>query len=252
MSVSINYSGRLGNNLFQYVSAYIFAKKFGFKITSNVVENVFNLPTLNGKVFSEQIIEVNDDNFIELLNSDTLEKAHYKFIGYYQLRDFIQQYGNEIKSLFNLNFTSLNKNEVFVAYRIGDISGERQMLPIEYYIDALTKINAPSGFITSDTPNHPNVLELSNRFNLKIYNESPLQTIDFAKNFNNLVLSEGSFSWWMGFLSSAENIYYNERPRFWHGDIFVIPEWKSLKYDWDPSCIGPNHKLICNKIIKYE
>ena len=126
------------------------------------------------------------------------------------------------------------------------------MLPFEYYEDALTKINPTSGYITSDTPDHPNVLRLIEKFNLKNYNESPLETIDFAKNFNNLVLSEGSFSWWMGFLSSAENVYYNERPRFWHGDMFVIPEWKPLKYDWDTSCLTPNNVLKCNKIVKYE
>ena len=32
MSVSIIYNGRLGNNLFQYVSAYFFAKKFNLKL----------------------------------------------------------------------------------------------------------------------------------------------------------------------------------------------------------------------------
>jgi len=250
--VSIQYSGRLGNNLFQYVAAYIFAKKFGFNISSGVVENKFDLPLLNGESIGGNIIDVDDNNFMFLLESETLEQAHYRFVGYYQNRDFILKYGPEIKSLFNLTFTEVPKDQVFVAYRIGDINGERQMLPIEYYQDALRKIGANSGFITSDSPNHPNVIQLANEFNLLIYNESPIETIDFAKNFNNLVLSEGSFSWWMGFLSSAENIYYNERPRFWHGDMFVLPEWKPLKYDWDPTCVGPNHKLKCNKIIKYE
>ncbi len=251
MSVSINYSGRLGNNLFQYVAAYIFAKKFNLKITSSIVENIFDLPSLVGDVTSDNIIDVDDNNFMTLLESESLTQAHYHFLGYYQNRDFILKYKNEIKSLFNLKFTDIPKDEVFVAYRIGDINGERQMLPIEYYREALQNIGCDKGYITSDTPNHPNVIQLSIEFNLIIYNNSPIETIDFAKNFNNLVLSEGSFSWWMGFLSSAENIYYNERRRFWHGDMFVIPEWKALKYDWDQTCINPNNKLNCNKIIKY-
>jgi len=247
--ISITYSGRLGNNLFQYVAAYIFAKKFNLKISSVIVENNFDLPSLSGDVTGGNIIDVDDNNFMTLLESESLTPYHYRFVGYYQNREFILKYRNEIKSLFKLNFTNFPKDEVFVAYRIGDINGERQMLPIEYYQEALRNINVKSGYITSDTLYHPNVVQLANEFNLKIYNKSPLETIDFAKNFNNLVLSEGSFSWWMGFLSSAENIYYNERPRFWHGDMFVIPEWKSLKYDWDHTCIGPNNKLKCNKII---
>jgi hypothetical protein len=154
--------------------------------------------------------------------------------------------------MFNLSYLPNTKDEVFVAYRIGDINGIRQMLPYEYYEDALTKINPISGYITSDTPDHPNVLRLIEKFNLKNYNGSPLETIDFAKNFNNLVLSEGSFSWWIGFLSNAKNIYFNDRERFWHGDMFVIPEWKPLKYDWDPSCVGVNNILKCKKIKKHE
>lgn len=250
--VSISYSGRLGNNLFQYVAAYIFAKKFNFKISSDIVENKFNLPSLNGINETNVIIDVDDNNFMTLLNSEKLENAHYRFIGYYQIKEFILEYGDKIKELFTLNFKNTSKDEVFVAYRIGDISGIRQMLPIEYYKEALREINPIGGYITSDTPDHPNVMELIKEFNLKIYNESPLDTIDFAKNFNNIILSEGSFSWWMGFLSLAENIYYNERPRFWHGDMFVLPEWKPLKYDWDQYCIGSNNILKCNKFIKYE
>jgi hypothetical protein len=247
--VSITYAGRLGNNLFQYVAAYIFAKKYNLKISSSIVENNFDLPSLAGDVTGGIIVDVDDTNFMSLLESESLTPAHYRFIGYYQNKDFILKYRNEIKSLFKLIFTDISKDEVFVAYRIGDINGERQMLPIEYYQEALRNVNAKSGYITSDTLDHPNVVQLAKEFNLKIYNKSPLETIDFAKNFNNLVLSEGSFSWWMGFLSNAENIYYNERPRFWHGDMFVIPEWKALKYDWDQTCVGPNNKLKCNKII---
>jgi hypothetical protein len=249
MSVSINYSGRLGNNLFQYVAAYIFAKKFNLKISSGVVENKFDLPLLTGEETGGPIIDVDDSNFMRLLESESITPAHYRFVGYYQNRDFILKNRDEIKSLFNLTFTDTPNDQVFVAYRIGDINGERQMLPIEYYREALQNIRCHDGYITSDTPDHPNVLQLANEFNLKIYNESPLETIDFAKNFNNLVLSEGSFSWWIGFLSNAENIYYNERPRFWHGDIFVLPEWKGLKYDWCPTCVGHNNMLKCNKII---
>lgn len=247
--VTINYKGRLGNNLFQYIAAYFFAKKFNYSMISNVVENCFILPQLNGLVYNNSELIVNDSNFLELLNSETIEPRHYIFDGFFQIKNFVLNYKNEIKSLFNLSYDEINKDEVFVMYRIGDIGGLRQMLPIEFYQDALTKISPKSGYITSDSPTHPNIIKLSKEFNLTIYNDTPIETINFAKNFNNLVLSEGSFSWWVGMLSNAKNIYYNQRERFWHGDIFVFPEWYSLNYDWDPSCYEINNKLKCNKII---
>ena len=248
--VTISYSGRLGNNLFQYIAAYIFAKKFNLKISSDIVENNFNLPSLENGMVGDTKIDVDDSNFMHLLESNSLELAHYRFVGYYQIKEFIIKYRNEIKSLFKLDYTNQYSDEVFVAYRIGDLEGLRQMLPIEYYQEALSKLNFKKGYITSDSPNHPNIIKLISEFNLEIYNALPLDKINFAKNFNNLVLSEGSFSWWMGFLSKAENIYYNERSRFWHGDIFVLPEWKALKYDWSPECFNSNNQLKCDRIVK--
>jgi hypothetical protein len=247
--VSINYDGRLGNNLFQYVAAFLFAKKFNLSLNTIFVDDKFKFPQLNGSVHVDNKLIVNDSNFLELLNSDTIEPRHYIFNGFFQIKDFVLNYKNEIKSLFDLSYDKINKDEVFVMYRIGDIGGLRQMLPIEFYQDALTKISPKSGYITSDSPTHPNVIKLSKEFNLKIYNNTPSETINFAKNFNNLVLSEGSFSWWVGILSNSKNIYYNQRERFWHGDIFVFTEWTPLHYDWSPECVVSNNKLICDKII---
>jgi hypothetical protein len=226
--VSIIYAGRLGNNFFQYAAAYIFAKKFNLTIITPPIYNIFNLPIIQGNIYDNQVIDINDDNYLSLLKSDKIENAHYRFVGFYQIKEFILEYHNEIKSIFNLKYNDVDKNLVFITYRIGDILNTKNMLPIEYYINALHSLNCSGGFISSDTLNHPNVLMLANDFNLKLYDNSPNETINFAKNFNNLILSEGTFSWWIGFLSNAKNIIYNERPRFWHGDIFVLPEWKVI------------------------
>ena len=249
MSVSIKHNGRLGNHLFQNVAAFIFAKKFNLSLNTISVDSQFNLPQLNGSVYTNNKLIVNDSNFLELLNSETIEPRHYIFDGFFQIKDFVLNYREEIKSLFNLSYDKTDKDDVFVMYRIGDIEGLRQMLPIEFYQNALNNLSSKKGYITSDSPSHPNVIKLSKEFNLTIYNDTPSETINFGKNFNNLVLSEGSFSWWIGALSNSKNIYYNQRERFWHGDIFVFPEWTPLHYDWTPECVVSNNKLICDKII---
>lgn len=247
--VTIKYNGRLGNNLFQYISALIFSKKFGLSLNTNFIDPHFNLPQSNGANYLNDKIIVNDSNFLELLSSDKIESRHYVFDGFFQIKDFVLNYKDEIKSLFNLSYEKTNREDVFVMYRIGDIGGVRQMLPLEFYENSLKNLSPKKGYISSDSPFHPNVIKLSNDFNLTIYQNSPAETIQFAKNFNNLVLSEGSFSWWIGLLSNADNIYYNQRERFWHGDIFVFPEWKPLHYDWHPDCVSINNKLLCNRII---
>jgi hypothetical protein len=254
MSVTIHYWGRLGNNIFQYIAAYLFSRKFNLKLLdgpkdfSSILKD--NLET-DGREFDNKVIEINDSNFIHMLSSDSVEDARYHFHGYYQLKEFVVNYENEIKSLFNLNYSQLNNDDdAFVFYRMGDIENQRQSIPLEYYIEALDMLKINGGYITSDSPNHQNIKLLMDKFNLKFYDNTPLETICFAKNFNNLILSEGTFSWWGGFFSNAKNIVYNKRERFWHGDIFVSPKWLSLSYDWDYKCRTDQNQLICNDFMR--
>ncbi len=121
--VTIQYAGRLGNNLFQYSAAHIFANKFNLTLNTNPPENNFGLSKLNGLINDGKTIIVDDDNFMELLSSDKIDSAHYHFTGYFQLKDFILGYHEEIKKLFNLKYRDGLIDEVFVIYRIGDING---------------------------------------------------------------------------------------------------------------------------------
>lgn len=68
------------------------------------------------------------------------------------------EYENEIINCFKPIENKID--EAFVVYRIGDIINSRQMLPIEYYRECLNDLTFSTGYITSDTPTHPNVIKL--------------------------------------------------------------------------------------------
>ena len=261
--VTTEYRGRMGNNMIQYIAAYIFAKKNNLKLISEPKHHpvgsvgsdwgsYFHLPPLYGGDSGSGKVILNDDNYIQYLNSESVGSHHYHLNGFFQTKELLYNYRDEIKNLFKLNYSDIEKDVVFVAYRIGDVEGYRQMLPKEYYIEALEMIKPKGGYITSDTINHPFVKELSDKYNLKQYiPKHPLEKIDFAKNFNNLILSEGTFSWWMCFLSKAENVIINERDFNWFGrDIFDHPKWKKLYWDYDKNSIGLNNKLVDYRPIK--
>jgi len=103
-------------------------------------------------------------------------------------------------------------------------------------------MNFNGGYISSDSINHKFCIHLIKKYNLIPINMNPSQVIDFGKNFNNIVLSEGTFSWWIGFLSQAETIICNKRDFFWHGDIF-LDRWKKLSWDYTIETIFKNYKL---------
>ena len=66
--VSIIYSGRLGNNLFQYVAAYIFAKKFKLKTTLKKKRSSFHdkyIPSIQ-KAKTELKLRLKYDSLISI------------------------------------------------------------------------------------------------------------------------------------------------------------------------------------------
>lgn len=232
--VSVNYKGGLGNKLIQHLAALIFSIKHNLKLVSqsSPFENFFlNKDEENGRV-GNNIVIINDSNFINFFESNFIESNHYVFDGFFQSKEFLQTYEYQIKELLNIHYSKQNENLVFLHYRIGDISDDRRMLPLEYFEEALSNINFNGGYISSDTIDHKFCKILITKYNLTPIKMSPMETINFGKNFKNIVLSEGTFSWWIGFLSNTNNVICNKRECFWHGDIF-LDRWKSLTWDYE-------------------
>lgn len=259
VTIEYGWGNRLGNSLLMYVAAYVFAKKHNLNFNINPllpyfplspdlphpVTTGFNEPTSSVRSkpiyttrrFEVPYIPVHDLNFLELLNAQSVPDAQYHFQHYFQLKDFVLPYKSQIRDVFDINYHPRPEKEIFVIVRLGDVAKRRQRLPLEFYKDAIERLyqqGCYGGYITSDSPNHPDVQHLIEKYNLTLYTSTvPVETINFGKDFNNIILSEGTYCWWVGVLSNAKNVYYNDRRQLfnWHGDIFVYPEWKSLCYD---------------------
>jgi len=225
--IKIIPQGRTGNLLLQNVGISIIAKKFDFSVENyshlqNSEEIGLNL--YSGNIVNSQFKKYYDSDLSNILQIDRIENGII-FDGLFQQKKFVIDYRLEILSHFNLNYEKYD-NQVFVHVRLGDVVHTNPGL--NYYQEALNKLSFQSGFISSDSPNHPIVQSLIRDYNLSIYNDSPIKIINFAKNFENLVLSKGTFSWWIGLLSKANNIIYPVNDIGWHGDIFVFEDWKSI------------------------
>lgn len=222
--IKIEYNGRLGNNLIQYAASYILAKKAGLQLDTPVYtmlatpefRAVFKINSLTGRKFNN-FIEVFDHNYFRHLRNPIRNKGYF-LKGYFQHKRLLVDCRQEILNLYKPPESDFipSKNDAFVACRLGDcLVAPRTYCSVEYIEDQLvaSRDSYDKVYVTSDTINHPPLIDLIKRYDLTIYQNGPLGNISFASQFNNLILSAGSFSYWMAYLSSAENItvYHNHR-----------------------------------------
>ena len=117
--------------------------------------------------------------------------------------------------------------QVFVHARFGDTLGRG--CPYEHY--ALCLSGFKGGYIASDSPNNSVVKALCDDFGLTLYNGTPEETIIFGSQFPNKILSRGTFSWWIGFIGSQNNVMYPNPNAYsrWNGHIFeCMQDWKRI------------------------
>lgn len=228
--IIINYKGRLGNQLFQYMTAKILSDLYERNIGNPLSTTIIKQPNIYPEFRAERGWMITDDNIVEIFNN--LDPKKHKDDLY--IETFCQS--SFISNLFNENrhhliqYNPVENNDVFVHVRLGDILDIRYNLPFEHYDSILGSINFDNGYISSDSMDHDIVRILSQKYNLKPYNNTPEETIKFASNFKYKVLSSGTFSWWIGFLGCQDNVFvpdYNKYPK-WMGDIYTIKQWNYI------------------------
>ena len=231
--ITVAKNGRLGNAMFRNCAASILSKKFDIKVEEYLKNNVLQILrpqfyTGGAKVYDNQI-DVRYTNFGKILQTDNIDYG-LNLICPCQSPTFVLNYKNEILSQFNPRYSEQHKDDLFVHVRLGDCIKNNRVPSLDYYVKGIEQAKFDGGYISSDTPSHEIVTQLLSKFNLNLYENGPAETINFAKDFGNLVLSNGTFSWWMGFLSKAKNIFYPIGGPKWCGNIFVFDEWKPIQF----------------------
>lgn len=211
MSVIVSYSGRLGNNILQYLMGKYIAYKFDLNLKTAPIglNNDFEIINNQGGRSIDEIMEVNDENILEILSQEKIDKGIH-LSGYFQSKQIFQN--EQIVSFYKNSLIPHkieNTADLFIHVRLGDIA-DKFNLPYEYYEDQISKIDYKDCFLATDSAHHPIIKNIQKKFkNIQLFNEkSPSFVMRYGANCNKLILSAGSFSFCMGFFNrGVPNVY---------------------------------------------
>ena len=102
-----------------------------------------------------------------------------------------------------------NNNDCFVHIRLGDVAGWTP--GFDYYYKLIMQFKFDNLYIATDSPGHEIIAMLRNKFpNLQIYDTNLPDIMMFGSTCKYVVLSYGSFSAVIGYLSFFSHVFYKK------------------------------------------
>ena len=237
MTTTIYGGGRLGNQIIRNIAVSIIAEKYNLcaNYSSNDLINNLGIKLFNGSNVYSTTQALHNDNYFDIYNCGNLTfnlDANHDFFQTKDITRFVYNYlhsekiktniieKNPFKPRYNSN------NDLFIHIRLTDVA---KINPgIDYYVNTINKIQFDNLYISTDEQTHTIVTTLLQLYpSAKIIDYDEINTFQYASTCKNIILSHGTFSAVIGYLSFFSNIYYPEflPEKLWHGDVFSINGW---------------------------
>lgn len=233
--------GRLGNRIIRNLAVSLLAKKYNLQVNYCDKELISKLgiELYSGNNRYTQTVELTDNNYFSIYNSGNFNYNLYAN-DYFQTKEitnFLYNYLHTDKIMSNIIKTNQFKeryntnNDLYIHVRLSDAT--RWNPGITYYTNAIKNINFDKLYISTDDVNHNIIIKLQELYpSSLLVKGNEITTIQFASTCKHIILSHGSFSAIIGYLSFFSNIYYPEYEldKMWYGDMFSIDSdnWKKL------------------------
>lgn len=213
--------GRFGNQIIRNLAMSLIAEKFDLIMRyqrSDEIEKLgFTLFSGTKKYRKHKVVAEN--NYYGILKRNSIYfNIRSKGTSFYQTKeitDDINIYLNSPKVMDQIIGNNIHKeryknnNDCFLHIRLGDVCGWNP--GFDYYYNVISKIKFDNLYIATDSPEHDIISQLKNLYpKLQIYDTNLSDIILFASTCNHVVLSYGSFSAIIGYLSFYSNVYYKK------------------------------------------
>jgi len=246
MTTTTVYSGgRLGNQIIRNLFISIIAKNNNLKVNYNNQDNYYiNQQKLGLELFSgtndyNTVVILNDNNILEYVNKEIKSNLGFHGNVFFQTKECSNFLYNYIQTEIKSNIESANiykyrynnNNDVFIHVRLGDVKTYNP--GFIYYDKVLSTLVFEKGYISTDSPDDSIIQQLLEKYPiLELIKYDEVNTIHFGSTCRHIILSHGSFSALIGYMSFYSSIYYPEYNinKMFYGDIFDIPGWNKIEY----------------------
>ena len=239
MTSTIN-NGRLGNQIIRNLAVSLIAEKYNLKVEycNKDLINKLGIELFSGNNIYTIFQDLTDDNYFTIYNCNNLNynlQPNNNFFQTKEITNFLYNYlhTDKIKTNIIINNPFQERynqnNDIFIHIRLTDTACWNPGLL--YYINAIKNINFDNLYISTDEKNHDIIKELFQLYSsAQLFDNDEITTFQFASTCKHIILSHGSFSAIIGYLSFFSNVYYPEYElnKIWYGDIFSINNWIKL------------------------
>jgi len=228
MSRTTEHNGRLCNQVIRNLALSILAEKYDLYVEYSNYDNINNklgIELFVGNKKHNETITINEDNYMNYFNNNIKNSNNLNFMnGYFQTEEIStilhKHLNNNKKNIIEKNpyKERYNKNnDIFLHIRLTD--AKEWNVGIDYYIHCINLLKYDNIYIGSDNFNDDLIKKIKTLYPQIIFiNKNPIETIQFGSTCKNIILSHGSFSAVIGYLSFFSNIYYLNK----------IPKWCPL------------------------
>lgn len=232
MSISEG-GGRTCNQLVRHIAMSIMAQKhdlfthyydlftLGNKMYMFSIE--LGIPLYIGKKTHGNMFLFHDDNYEHIYSLPQLD-FNLKTEGYFQSKcvsnriyKYIQDSQDSVKHKNEYCERYNNNNDCFMHIRLGDV--EHKNAGFHYYDSILKSLSVDKIYIATDSPDNILIHELKNKYNIilledtlvvKNEDEKLQKIIQFGSTAKHVILSYGSFSAIIGYLSYNSFVYFHK------------------------------------------
>ena len=243
MSKTTIRNGRLCNQIIRNLAVSILAEKNNLHINYanyHIINDKLGIKLFIGKLKYDNTRIIKEYNYKKILDRkiDYNINLNNEYFQSYGISDIIFTHLNTSKIKNNIieknRFKNRynNNNDLFIHIRLGDV--KKYSPGFTYFVSCIKSIPHDNLYIGSDSINNILIRKIKYLFPyLIIIDKNEYETIQFGSTCKNIVLSHGSFSACIGYLSFFSNVYYsflNPVNNWCPKELFLNKGWTPIKH----------------------